>query len=670
MPEFIGVDGEGVTLENGEHRYVLLTVGERALHRGGEQLHCDEIFAFLWECFEENPDKVFVGFSLKYDFAQWFRTMPQDRAESLYNANTRRRKASGGNTTPFPVYYRDEWEFDILADKRFKLRKAGAKHWLYICDVFGFFQQSFATAMLDWQDRDGNRVDVVQDDERDLIERGKAKRATAVFDKEMMRYNAAENRVLARMMRIMAEGLKELGISMRRHQWYGPGQIAQKWLDQNAPAHQSKVIRAMVAKDDIFRSAADAARSAYYGGWFETMAHGHCGDAFEYDISSAYPHIISGLPCLLHGKWEHIEGRDAGAVADPWTLVRADVRGDNPHIGAMLHRDKQGRINRPLYTSGWFWKTELDAAARAGLVCEVQAHEAYVYHACSCPPPVRDLRASFLERLKVGKKTPLGRSIKLKDNSVYGKMAQSVGLPKYANPFYAGLTTSGTRTMICDAIASHPKGASDVLMIATDGIYFRSQHPTLSEQEIALGNWEETRKRNLSIFLPGIYWDDASRERRGDTALKLKSRGVSARDLIQRLDDLDGKFDAMLGDIPWRMFEGDVSDDWWAKLSLPIGFSMVSPKQALQRGDWSLAGRVTQGGEREIWAHPRVKRELVIQSSAEYPYVRSTPPHNYALTSSVPYSKDFGLMWEQDYGDEIVTPEGDMLSDAMALIRG
>src|SRR6185312_6510244 len=53
----------------------------------------------------------------------------------------------------------------------------------------------------------------------------------------------------------------------------------------------------------------DAARSSYYGGWFEIFAHGHIPEVtWEYDINSAYPAIISRLPCLSHGRWEY--GRD------------------------------------------------------------------------------------------------------------------------------------------------------------------------------------------------------------------------------------------------------------------------------------------------------------------------------------------------------------------------
>lgn len=671
IPEFIGVDGEGVTDADGTHRYVLLSVGERSLHREGEHLHFREIIEFLWECFLEAPKAVYCGYYLKYDFNQWLRTLPQDRAEILLTPSKRARVSSGGNTTPFPVLYGDEWEFDLLAMKRFKLRKIGAKPWMYICDVGGYFQQSFVASMSEkWLDKNGSEIVVVTPEERAIIEQGKARRSDARFDKAMMQYNCAENRVLGRMMPVLAQGFKEVGVTLTRSEWFGPGQVAQKWLDEYS-THNTKTLREKAENEPLFAAAMQAARQSYYGGWFETMAHGHVGDAFEYDISSAYPHIISQLPCLLHGTWFHHEGSEASAAQYPWALVRADVFGGNAYIGAMLHRDKNGRINRPLYTSGWFWKHELEAAQRAGLVADYSVSECYGYQPCPCAPPLHDLRQSFLTRHSVGKKTPYGRAIKLKDNSVYGKQAQSVGNPKHANPIYASLTTAGTRAMICDAIATHSIGAADVLMIATDGIYFRTRHPGLDAQPIALGNWEASQKRNLTIFLPGIYWDDAAREGRAANAVKLKSRGVSGRDLIERLDALDDELETMRArPIEWRMFEGDVAPEWWPKMSLPVGFSMVSAAQALQRRDWTLAGQVTQSSVRELWSHPRVKRELVLEPSAAFPFIRTTPPTNPLKLASTPYSKEFGMKWEEEFGDAHDAPDGDAEAMTMALVKG
>jgi len=48
-------------------------------------------------------------------------------------------------------------------------------------------------------------------------------------------------------------------------------------------------------------------------------------------------------------------------------------------------------------------------------------------------------------------------------------------------------------------------------MVATDGIFFDSRHPTL-ELSNRIGEWEEARRENLTLFKPGVYWDDKARE--------------------------------------------------------------------------------------------------------------------------------------------------------------
>lgn len=677
IPTFIGVDGEGVTKKDGRHDYVLLSVGEESLHKEGEPLSFNDCAGFLWEQFlaREDDYAVYCGYYLGYDFTQWVKSLPQNRMEMVYASEKRARTQSGGNPTPFPVYFED-WEFDFLGMKRFKLRKIGAKEWLYVCDVGPFFQQPFAAAISDkWQTRAGEPIQIVHDDERAIIEKGKAKRATAKFNKEMIRYNVTENRVLSRMMNTMCAGFKDMGVNLKRQEWYGPGQVAQKWMDQHSN-HPAKKLKEKADADEHFRGAIEAARKAYYGGWFETFAHGHVrGCSYEYDIASAYPHIHSNLPCLLHGTWRHLsdcEWENFSAACD-YMLVRASVEGSNPYIGSMMHRDKQGKINRPNYTEGWFWRHELDAANRAGLLTSVRVWEAYTYERCKCPPPMRDLRSLYTQRQQVGKSTPQGRGLKLTYNSAYGKTAQSIGTPKHANAIHASLITAGCRTMILDAIATHPKGAASVLMIATDGVYFDAPHPGLQAQQTGeLGGWEETEKENLTIFLPGVYWDDKSREGRAKKVAKLKSRGVSGADLMERLDELDAAFDRMLNEpIPFGMIEGIVPPEWWCKMTLPLRFSMVSPKQAIQRGKWELCGAVSQNSERELWSHPRHKRGLVSGPTSTRPYIHTFTPTNIDRAASVPYSRNFGMELEQRQGEEyVLTPEGDAMNDFYEIVRG
>src|SRR5215831_416655 len=210
--EFIGVDGEGVTREDGTHEYVLLSVGDQSYHRpDGRQLHWREIFTFLYHQFEASPHAVFVGYYLGYDFAQWVRTMPENRGRMLYDPKEiakRKRKRSGGNTVPFPVYI-DEWECDILPGRRFKIRPvvsyddtSGVKPWMYICDVGAFFQRSFLSAIdpKDWPEP------IVSEADYEIIEKGKERRAAAQLDAEMMLYNIKENEALARLMKVMNNG--------------------------------------------------------------------------------------------------------------------------------------------------------------------------------------------------------------------------------------------------------------------------------------------------------------------------------------------------------------------------------------------------------------------------------------------------------------------------------
>jgi len=50
VTHFIAIDGEGVTV-NGEHHYVLLSVGDKSLHKNGQHLSYEDVWAFLWDCF-------------------------------------------------------------------------------------------------------------------------------------------------------------------------------------------------------------------------------------------------------------------------------------------------------------------------------------------------------------------------------------------------------------------------------------------------------------------------------------------------------------------------------------------------------------------------------------------------------------------------------------------
>lgn len=603
---FTALDGEGFTAK-GKHCYQLFGIGQDQIE-DSSGLGFTDVMQFLYDHRKEQT--AFTGFYLGYDFSQWFSSLPEERAAMLLTERGRAiRRHRRPGLAPHPVEWRS-WQFDILGMKRFKLRpklcdcriqscKCPHEPWMYVCDAGPFFQSSLLSVIdpRQWPEP------IVTPEEYAMVEAGKMRRAVARLDDESREYNRLENAILERVMGTLNKGFKEIGVSLPASKWFGPGQVAQASLKGKAPAIGEYL-------EIIPEWFLEAARASYFGGWFEIPVHGLIpGISHEYDINSAYPYIISRLPCLLHGDYTRGSGKPVTKAGD-LCLVRARVqtraygeKREPDYIGAMLHRDQDGRISRPRITEGWFWLHELEAAKRAGCVNTVKLYEWCNYAPCDCPPPLADTAELYEMRLRVGKDTPLGKACKLVYNSRYGKFAQSVGEPIYGNPIYASLITAGCRTMILDAIATHPDGKKAVAMVATDGVYFLSPHPGLRLSK-ALGDWEHAEKENLTLFKPGVYWDDKARAAvaEGDTPA-FKARGINAKDFAGQLSGVDAMFAS------WGIVTPSLSSGRWPSVKFTPSFSMVSALQALRRNDWSLAGHVESAPEPlEQNSNPQAKR--------------------------------------------------------------
>lgn len=657
---FIGVDGEGFTLPDGTHRYTILSIGNNTLaDPDGNQLTASAIFQFLWENYLDNPESTYIGFYLGYDFTQWFRTLPESRGYYLCSkSGIAKRIRRGANPTPFPVRYND-WEFDILGSVRFRMRHRSDKRWMYIGDVGNYFQSSFLNVIdpSKWTEK------ICSDSEYAIVSEGKAVRVDVQTPSQWVlqypstiKYNHLENEILARVMDRMAGGLHTEGVKLNRDQWFGPGQAAQRWLT-NVGLLTSKESAAVVPPD-----VAEAARASYYGGWFEIFAHGHLpGPTYEYDINSAYPAAMTALPCLRHGTW--------GLTGDQLGLVHARVAGSNPIAGVAPCRRRNGTIARPLVAEGWYWEHELAAAHAAGLLDTWEVQDRWGYRTgcenTNCIPLNAAIPAIYQRRLQTGKNTPHGKALKIIYNSAYGKMAQSVGTPKFANPIYASLITSHARTQILNAIASHPTKASSLVMVATDGIYFREPHPTLDIHPERLGAWDAKEKQNLTLFMPGVYWDDTSRARiaAGQTPA-LKSRGINAKDLTSNIARIDGTFHQ---DEWWKCGE-------WPQFDITLGFNMVSAKLAITRGAWNTAGQIAWRNDqphspqiRTISSNPDAKRSSQPRYSDHNGDIRLSP---YPLATpdgrSVPYDGTFGMVTEECG----ISPDGECIDLIAQAILG
>lgn len=697
--QFIMIDGEG-TGEGSDHKYILLGCGSDQLERPDGFRDITEIFGFLYDQFLANPGACFAGYYLGYDFNMWLRLLPRDRAYYLLTADGRKRRqrickcrnprrCSHARIAPHPVEYKG-WQFDILGFKRMRLRPKSCScptvtckctdqaKWMYVNDAGPFFQASLLTTIdpAKWNDP------IVTDAEYATIVEGKGSRGSAVLDADMRRYNALENDIGARLLDRLNTGFTSAGIRLNKKQWFGPGQSAQAWMRID-----KKLEVTTQAVRDMPRNIRDAVIATYYGGWFELMCHGIIGGiTYEYDINSAYPTIASRMPCMC-GDWKSGKGSPPGSLAHRWInggksalrLCYVAVQGASPYIGALPYRNRDGSVNRPRYTKGWYWQHEIDAAKRAGLVSDVTYYNWYEYQPCAHRAPLRSLAGLYEGRQRVGKDTAAGKAYKLVYNSVYGKLAQSVGdYLVYANPVYASLITSGCRTMILDAIATHPGKAAAVAMVATDGVYFMAPHPALDTQlSDDMGAWSRAEKHDLCLFKPGVYWDDASRERINlGQSVRFKARGINAQDFARSIADVDAMFDSWQPD--------QAPNVPWPAVTFHSRFTQISVLQALQWSDGEptlakqeskyrhLAGQVISGKKLDQDSKPDIKRNpATLAFDHGFAVWRTQPWDHKGWPETTPYEKRFGTDNETNLWDEYQTPDGSvMMSFREALYSG
>lgn len=634
--------------------YIMLSVGDQTLTKNGKILTHEDIFPFLYARFLDVPEAerkyaVFVGFRLQYDFTMFVRSFFERQGMRMFSKDgiaDRRPSPESGRYGSQPVYVTNhgspkaQWEVDFLGMKRMKLRPHVAKkdwvcemdhksketieaheagtckrhpyQWMFICDSSSYFQGAFL-GIIDpkiWGD-----YPIVSQDEYDILCAGKANRQAAKYGPEMERYNLMENAVLARIMERMNDGFVNMGIRIPKDKWYGPGAAAQLWLKLNGMPTAKEI------EEHVPSWALDAGQYAYYGGRFENAMHGTVpGKMYNYDINSAYPFAIAEMPCLLHGQWTRGEGDPGALEGGSLRLVRAKVKGRSNYLGPLPYRNVHGGVLFPTELIGWYWQFEIDAAKKASLITSVKVLDWVDYNPCACPPPVAKVRDAYQERMEVGKNTPHGKALKLVVNSLYGKYAQSIGLPTYACSLYASYITARCRTQILDAIASHPQGAKAVSKIATDGVYFTSQHPGLAITK-ELGDWDETVYENMSFFLPGVDWDDKTREKLAKTGKAsgdvIRSRGVSAQKLAENITSIDPQWENLklvLKEAKATGVRSAISTqmiDGLPSYKVNLGWGYVSPKLAAARGKWNMCGVSQFHEERQLNSDMVTKRRAV-----------------------------------------------------------
>jgi len=449
--------------------YVLLanSVGGQITNEEGLSTH--DCFELILQTKQDHPNSIFVGFGFNYDVNQMIKDFNN---QCLWHLHDWGRTRFGG--------YIVKW----LPRKSLYIRHGRTHRSAIIYDVFGFFQMSFLEACKQYLGED--------DQELELIRRGKQAREAFTWeelDDFIIPYNKTELSMLVRMMDIVREEFAGCGINPG--QWHGPGAIAAKTLSFN----QIKIPR------DQPEEVLDASQFAYAGGRFEQFRLGrYSSTVYEYDIHSAYPAAAFQLPDLSNGHWEYVRCFEPDSFG-VWSI---DYDESDRILNAfrpqpLFHRSENGSISYPSTVQGWYWTPE------ARFVPD-SIQGGWVFRPHSNFRPFAFVKELYDQRrmLKLSKNS-LERAIKLILNSLYGKLAQTVGgvdgPPSWHCLEAAGYITSFTRAKIYEAMLMNPRA---IIAAETDAVF--STQPLNLPLSDELGDWEELRFKEITYLQSGFYY--------------------------------------------------------------------------------------------------------------------------------------------------------------------
>lgn len=528
---FLFVDGEGANMPDGSHAYMMLAAwseytGPLVLRNDDDSpLQSRQCIEWLLNLSErlnrEKKPHVIAGFGFRYDTDMILKQMPEHPA-ALFRTPERYAFYDKRGMPRYVPWYgyqlRQHGSQFLLADATIGLgawyskRTKANRRIVAIWDVWRFFQGSFVKALSDWR--------ILPKREIDAMQRMKERRSSFAYASycdpetraEITRYCLSECESGVRLMTKLDETCADLGFPLLRYD--GAGSLAAAMMkawgiaDYMAPVPEPMQ---------------EAVSCAYFGGRFEIGVHGRVtGQVWQNDINSAYPYQIAKLPCLAHAEWyESTEVANDGLYKISWELPYPC------RWGAFPVRSDNGTICYPRIGTGWYWGSEVASARRLypDGHFDILAGWHMLRHCDHVPfSPVSTV---YLERQRLGK-SEAGTVLKLGLNSLYGKMAQSVGRPRYANYIWAGMVTAGCRAMILDAIRE--AGCEHVLSVATDSIL--TDTPVTLPESKRLGEWsQETAADGVLIVQPGI-----SITYDADGEPHYKSRGIGKREFAAHAD--------------------------------------------------------------------------------------------------------------------------------------
>jgi DNA polymerase type B, organellar and viral len=513
--EFLGVDGEGRDDANGIHRYIYLagvtsdgTVYLDLHPKPGElYLRTNDVF----KAFMTVPKRMkMIGYYFDYDVNKIVFDLLKQNGDDKY---VRRLQKEGR------VIWHN-WRIVYIKKKQLIITRLvqntepgsyDPENSRCVWDTSGFFQGKFTETIKKWK--------VGTAGELAFVSKMKALRDNfdGVSLDEIEEYCRLECQLLSQTADKLRNQFKVLDIPVTR--WDGAGAVAAGLLKKHRVEDYMHQIENRLPDEVI--------KSGYYGGRFDQSTFGECGEAYEYDINSAYPSQLMSIPCLSCNAWEYTQDFDGGTSRAIWH-VSWDIP-ESAMWSPFPYRYPSGGIHWVRNGSGWYWNNEVQAALKL-YPSSIRVTEGYVLSNRCNHKPFAFIKDYYDKRRQLKLANDLGHIvIKLGLNSLYGKTAQGRGhkdsAPRTQCLIWAGMITSDTRALLLNAIAEDP---DDVLLIATDAVFKRSKSNILKDGT-DLGEWEAIKLDDFFLVINGVYQAKYTDD---DGILQIKNgtRGIDVQD--------------------------------------------------------------------------------------------------------------------------------------------
>jgi hypothetical protein len=231
------------------------------------------------------------------------------------------------------------------------------------------------------------------------------------------------------------------------------------------------------------------------------------------------------------------------------------------------------------------------------------------------------------------------KALKLALNSVYGKLAQSVGregwAPAVANPYYAAATTAYCQRRVLEAALLDPHA---IVFFATDGIVSTRELQGLPRvrkkgEIVDLGDWEYSQADSGLFVLPGVYtYGKVEYDKNGGRTIKpvTKLRGGDPKKYDATVESNKWLIDNVLA--AWRTpFDPRGSNEQFPRIVRPykkyitVGNALASPWRWKLAGRWTVNPSEPGAATRDINVHTvGNKRDLIPDESCWPDYVSTS----------------------------------------------